>query len=76
MLICSFPLKTPQKKMLARDVYDTYAMQYNTTVLLSVNTIALGMFCGAKYTHHTFMPTTKIIKLQQQQTLGSKVTHK
>ena len=24
----------------------------NTTLLLSVNTIALGMFCGAKYTHH------------------------
>ena len=24
----------------------------NTTLLLSVNTIALGMFRGAKYTHH------------------------
>ena len=34
-------------------------IQYNTTLLPNVNTIALGMFCRAKYTHHTF---TAIIK--------------
>ena len=34
---------------------------YNTTLLPSVNTlIARGMFCGAKYTHHTFTPITLI----------------
>ena len=32
---------------------------YNTTLLPSVNTIALGMFCGARYTHHTFTPIIK-----------------
>ena len=33
---------------------------YNTTLLPSVNTvIARGMFCGAKYTHHTFTPIIK-----------------
>ena len=31
----------------------------NTTLLPSVNTVALGMFCGAKYTHHTFTPVVK-----------------
>ena len=32
-------------------------LQYNVTLLPSVNTlIARGMFCGAKYTHHTFTP--------------------
>ena len=30
---------------------------HNTTLLPNVNTlIARGMFCGAKYTHHTFIP--------------------
>ena len=34
--------------------------EYNTTLLPSVNTLtARGMFCGAKYTHHTFTPSTK-----------------
>ena len=33
---------------------------YNITLLPSVNTlIARGMFCGAKYTHHTFTPIIK-----------------
>ena len=31
-------------------------LQYNTTVLPSVNTIAWQMFCGAKYIHLTFTP--------------------
>ena len=35
-------------------------IQYNITLLPSVNTlIARGMFCGAKYTHHTFTPVIK-----------------
>ena len=34
-------------------------LQYNITLLPSVNTIALGMFCGAKYTHHTLTPVIK-----------------
>ena len=34
-----------------------FTIQYNITLLPSVNTlIARGMFCGAKYTHHTFNP--------------------
>ena len=32
---------------------------YNSTLLPSVNTIALGMFHDAKYTHYTFTPITK-----------------
>ena len=39
-------------------VYNT--IQYNISLLASVNTlIARGMFCGAKYTHHTFTPIIK-----------------
>ena len=35
-------------------------IQYNITLLPSVNTlIARGMFCGAKYTHHTSTPIIK-----------------
>ena len=34
-------------------------LQYNTTLLPSVKTVALEMFCGAKYTHHTFTPVMK-----------------
>ena len=29
-----------------------FRIQCNTTLLPSVNTIVLGMFCGARYTHH------------------------
>ena len=32
---------------------------HNTTLLPSVRTTALGMFCGAKDTHHTFTPIMK-----------------
>ena len=31
----------------------------NTASLPSVNTIALGVVCGDKYTHHTFTPVIK-----------------
>ena len=35
-------------------------IQYNVTLLPSVNAlIARGMFCGAKYSHHTFTPIIK-----------------
>ena len=34
-------------------------LQYYTTLLPGVGTSALGMFCGAKYTHHTFTPVIK-----------------
>ena len=35
-------------------------LQYNRTLLPSVSTlIARGMFCGAKYTYHTFAPIIK-----------------
>ena len=37
----------------------TLHVEYNTTLLPNVNTIALGMLCGAKYTHHTFTPIIK-----------------
>ena len=37
-----------------------YNLQYKITLLPSVNTlIARGMFCGAKYTHHTATPIIK-----------------
>ena len=40
--------------------YVQLTIQYNITLLPSVNTlIARGMFCGAKYTHHTFTPIIK-----------------
>ena len=32
---------------------------YNTTLLPDVNTIALEMFCGARFAHHTFTPVMK-----------------
>jgi len=34
-------------------------LQYSTTLLPSVTIIARGMFCGARYTHHTFTPVIK-----------------
>ena len=35
-----------------------YNTVYNTTLLPSVNTL-IALFCGAKYTHHTFTPIIK-----------------
>ena len=35
------------------------APTYNATLLPSVHTVARGMFCRAKYTHHTFTPIIK-----------------
>ena len=37
-----------------------YNIQYNITLAPSVSTLIVqGMFCGAKYTHHTFTPIIK-----------------
>ena len=39
---------------------EVYTIQYNIILLPCVNTLlARGMFCGAKYTHHTFTPILK-----------------
>ena len=49
-------------------------IQYNISLLPSVNTlIARGMFCGAKYTHHTFTP---VIKHLTTTTANKKQTNK
>ena len=42
-----------------KNVYNTLCYIYNITLMPKVNTIALGMFCGAKCTHHTFTPNIK-----------------
>ena len=48
-------------------------MQCNTPLLTSVNTVTLGMFCDAKYTHHTVTPIIKqqMMLQQQQQTTAN-----
>ena len=39
-------------------LFSTVSDSYNTTLLPSVNTlVARGMFCGDRYTHHTFTPS-------------------
>ena len=40
-------------------------LQCNTVLLLNVNTTALGMFCGAKYTHHSVFFFKSIKKIEQ-----------
>ena len=45
-----------------RNVPNQVVMKYNfnfTTLLPSLNTVAQGMFCDARYTHHTFTPIIK-----------------
>ena len=55
-----------------------YAVCENLTLLPSVNTvIARGMFCGVKYTHHTFTPIikhliTKTAKEKKEKNPGKK----
>ena len=63
---CDLHLKIPQMRLKTDFVgeghifYFKFTIQYNITLLPSVNTmIARGMFCGAKYTHHTFIPIIK-----------------
>ena len=46
-------------------------LQCNTTLLPSINTIALGMFCGAKYT-----PVKPIIKHHYITTTANKLVGK
>ena len=49
-----------RKSALCADTVQYDIIQYSTTLLPSVSTlIAGGMFCGAKYTHHTFTPIIK-----------------
>ena len=36
--------------------------QYNITLLPNVSTVALGMFCDARFTHHTLTPSIKHYK--------------
>ena len=51
-------------------------IQYNITLLVSVNIlIARGMFCGAKYTHHTFTPIIKHL-ITTANKLPGKVIHR
>ena len=47
------------KSSIICECYGNRLKQYITTLLPSVNTIALGTFCCAKYTHHTFTPIIK-----------------
>ena len=48
----------------------------NITLLPSVNTlISQGMFCGAKYTHHTFTPIIKHLITTANKHPGKKVTN-
>ena len=50
---------------------------HNITLLPSVNTlIARGMFCGAKYTHHTFTPIIKHLSTTTANTHPGKVIHR
>ena len=58
MSIYTHRMNTPPPPHTQTHTHNT--VQYNTTLLPSVNTlIARGMFCGAKYTHHTFTPIIK-----------------
>ena len=49
--------KKKKKKKKNRNKNNT---QYNISLLPSVNTIARGMICGDKYTHHIFTPVIKL----------------
>ena len=70
----SIILHSPGLQFLAC-IYNTI---YNITLLPSVNTlIAQGMFCGAKYTHHTFTPIIKhLITTTANKHPGKKVIHR
>ena len=46
-------------------------VQYNF-IAKSVSTIALGMFCGEKHTHHTFMLVIKTLNYNNSKHLGKK----
>ena len=66
VLGCATPPHLPERsqdKKRFKFLHITYRQIYtisNITWLPSVNTLtARGMFCGAKYTHHTFTPIIK-----------------
>ena len=49
---------------------------YNTTVLPNVNIIALGMFYGAKYTHHTHASHKTTLNYNNSKHWGKKIIYK
>ena len=55
-LYCQVSIQLPQECFVVPSTLIT--ILYNTTVLPSVNTIALGMFCGTKYSHHNTIPVS------------------
>ena len=70
--VCARELQKMDWKMTTQSGYSqkqrmlSFSLQYSLTLLPCFNTlIAQGMFCSAKYTHHTFIPVK--FKFQQQQ---------
>ena len=55
----TYPLKQNYTHHLQSTKDTAYEHPDSTTLLPTVNTIAWGIFCGAKYTHHTFIPIMK-----------------
>ena len=47
------------QQLLVEQVIPSVFLLIACPLLPSVNTIALGTLCGAKYTHHTITPTIK-----------------
>ena len=50
---------TQLRKYIMQEDNERSSYNNNTTLLPSVSTVALEMFCGAKYIHHTFTPIIK-----------------
>ena len=57
--IVRLPTETKIAVVTYIDLHAKTSTQYNTTLLPSVNTIALGIPYGAKYTNHKFTPIIK-----------------
>ena len=56
----AFSLNRPSLRYLTAGADNTIHLQYNFIAKLRVNTlITRGMFCVARYTHHTFTPIIK-----------------
>ena len=53
------PVLIPHARNATLEVENSKMIGHNTTLLPSVNTIARGMFCGAKCTHYAFTPIIK-----------------
>ena len=77
MYFCCWFAPSHNRNSIPKSINAKYnnAIQYNTTLLPSVNTIALGMFCGAKYTRYTFTPNHKTsLNYNSKQTSPGKKT--